>query len=167
MESSSSVEGKASSDASSNSRNESIRICITYLVHACTCRDIHCRRGLCHKMKRVIAHTRTCKRRQSVGADCAVCKKLIALCCCHAKHCKLAKCQVPFCLQIRQKMQEQKQTQNIQAEGMVQGMMKLQISVDDGINESGVGNDVADLDDSAWLKMILPDELKKRTFSEE
>nr|CAD2176203.1 unnamed protein product [Meloidogyne enterolobii] len=132
-------EENASSDASSDSRTEAIKRCITSLVHACTCQDVDCRFGMCFKMKRVIAHSKNCKRRQFVGADCAVCKQLIALCCCHAKHCKQAKCQVPFCLQIRQKMQEQKQSQNIQAEGMVQGMMKLQISVDDGINESGAG----------------------------
>uniref|UniRef100_A0A915M387 histone acetyltransferase n=1 Tax=Meloidogyne javanica TaxID=6303 RepID=A0A915M387_MELJA len=135
----SSLEEKASSDASSDSRTESINRCITYLIHACTCRDVDCRTGMCHKMKRVIAHSKACKRRQFVGANCAVCKQLIALCCYHAKPCKQAKCQVPFCLQIREKMEEKKQSQNRQAEGMVQGIMELQISEGDGINESGVG----------------------------
>ena len=94
MESSSLEEENASSGASSDSRTESIRRCITYLVHACTCRDVDCRTGMCHKMKRVIAHSKNCKRRQFVGANCAVCKQLIALCCYHAKPCKQAKCQV-------------------------------------------------------------------------
>ncbi|CAK5060922.1 unnamed protein product [Meloidogyne enterolobii] len=85
MESSSSVEEeKTSSDASGDSRDETIKRCITSLVHACTCQDVDCRFGMCFKMKRVIAHTKVCKRRQVVGADCAVCKQLIALCCCHA-----------------------------------------------------------------------------------
>nr|CAD2162159.1 unnamed protein product [Meloidogyne enterolobii] len=87
MEKLSLVEEKASSDASAVSRNESIKRCITSLVHACTCRDVNCRRGTCHKMKRVIAHTKACKRRAAAGANCAVCKQLIALCCYHAKHC--------------------------------------------------------------------------------
>jgi len=36
-------------------------------------------------------------------------------------------------------MKEKKQSQNRQAEGMVQGMMELQISEGGGINESGAG----------------------------
>uniref|UniRef100_A0A915NG46 Uncharacterized protein n=1 Tax=Meloidogyne floridensis TaxID=298350 RepID=A0A915NG46_9BILA len=45
-------EENVSSDASSDSRTESINRCITYLIHACTCRDVDCRTGMCHKMKR-------------------------------------------------------------------------------------------------------------------
>uniref|UniRef100_A0A914I5F8 histone acetyltransferase n=1 Tax=Globodera rostochiensis TaxID=31243 RepID=A0A914I5F8_GLORO len=117
----------ADSASSAASRNDSVKKCISSLVHACTCRDANCRRGTCHKMKRVIQHTKTCKRRQSIGSNCAVCKQLIALCCYHAKHCTQTKCQVPFCLQIRAKLQEQKRSQNRQAERMMQRrMMKLQ-----------------------------------------
>lgn len=81
-------------DTSASSRNESVKKCITSLVHACTCRDANCRRGTCHKMKKVIQHTKHCKRRQTAGSNCAVCKQLIALCCYHAKHCTQTKCQV-------------------------------------------------------------------------
>lgn len=66
--------------------------CIQSLVHACQCRDANCRRLSCHKMKRVVQHTKTCKKRQQ--ANCPVCKQLIALCCYHAKHCNGAQCQV-------------------------------------------------------------------------
>lgn len=94
MEKLSIVDEQKSSDASVASRNDSVKKCIISLVHACTCRDANCRRGTCHKMKKVIMHTRQCKRRQVAGANCAVCKQLIALCCYHAKHCTLTKCQV-------------------------------------------------------------------------
>ncbi|KAL3081271.1 hypothetical protein niasHS_012375 [Heterodera schachtii] len=128
----------ADSAASAASRNDSVKKCITSLVHACICRDANCRRGTCHKMKKVIQHTKHCKRRQTVGSNCAVCKQLIALCCYHAKHCTQAKCQVPFCLQIRQKLQEQKRSQNRQAERMMQRrMMKLQSVGAAAMNGSG------------------------------
>lgn len=90
-------------------RNESIQRCIHSLVHACQCRDANCRRLSCHKMKRVVQHTRGCRKRQ--GGNCPVCKQLIALCCYHARHCLDANCQVPFCQNIRQKLHEQKQVQ--------------------------------------------------------
>ncbi|KAI6240900.1 Histone acetyltransferase [Aphelenchoides fujianensis] len=78
------------SNESHNARNESVKKCIQSLVHACQCRDANCRRPTCLKMKRVVQHTKICKRRQTT--NCPVCKQLIALCCYHAKHCNLAQC---------------------------------------------------------------------------
>ena len=69
-------------------RLQSIQRCIHSLVHACQCRDANCRLPSCQKMKRVVSHTRTCKRKKSSG--CPVCKQLIALCCYHAKHCMVS-----------------------------------------------------------------------------
>ena len=69
-------------------RLQSIQRCIQSLVHACQCRDANCRSPSCQKMKRVVSHTRTCKRKKSSG--CPVCKQLIALCCYHAKHCMVS-----------------------------------------------------------------------------
>ena len=66
-------------------RRLSIQRCIASLVHACQCRDANCRLPSCQKMKRVMAHTKQCKRKTNGG--CPVCKQLIALCCYHAKHC--------------------------------------------------------------------------------
>jgi E1A/CREB-binding protein len=102
---------------SQNARNEAVKRCIQSLVHACQCRDANCRRPTCLKMKRVVQHTKLCKRRQTT--NCPVCKQLIALCCYHAKHCNLAVCQVPFCSNIRQKLQEQKRSQNRRADMMM------------------------------------------------
>lgn len=90
---------------SQNSRTESIQRCISSLVHSCQCRDANCRRLSCHKMKRVVQHTKMCKKRQT--GPCPVCKQLIALCCYHAKHCQEQNCLVPFCPNIRQKLAEQ------------------------------------------------------------
>lgn len=70
----------------------SFQRCILSLVHACQCRDANCRRVSCHKMKRVVQHTKMCKKR--VNASCPVCKQLIALCCYHAKHCSRDSCSV-------------------------------------------------------------------------
>ena len=106
-------EGSMGEDRQQNpqeARRLSIQRCIQSLVHACQCRDANCRLPSCHKMKRVMAHTKSCKRKTNGG--CPVCKQLIALCCYHAKHCQEAKCPVPFCLTIKQKLrQQQYQTQ--------------------------------------------------------
>lgn len=118
------VDSSKSADAS-NSRNESVKRCIQSLVHACQCRDANCRRPTCHKMKKVVQHTKLCKKRQQT--NCPVCKQLIALCCYHAKHCNLTMCPVPFCSNIRQKLQEQKRSQNRRADMMMRRRMeKLQ-----------------------------------------
>ncbi|CAD5215336.1 unnamed protein product [Bursaphelenchus okinawaensis] len=106
-----------SSDASSSRSNESVKRCIQSLVHAVQCRDSNCRRTTCHKMKKVVQHTKLCKRRQT--SNCQVCKQLIALCCYHAKHCNLPQCNVPFCPNIRQKLAEQKRLQNRHADRMM------------------------------------------------
>ncbi|XP_016988562.1 histone lysine acetyltransferase CREBBP-like [Drosophila rhopaloa] len=86
-------------------RNQSIKRCIQTLVHACQCRDCHCRRPSCHKMKRVVQHTKNCWRKTNGG--CPICKQLVALCCYHAKHCQEVKCTVPFCPNIKHKLKQQ------------------------------------------------------------
>uniref|UniRef100_A0AC34RJW4 Histone acetyltransferase n=1 Tax=Panagrolaimus sp. JU765 TaxID=591449 RepID=A0AC34RJW4_9BILA len=108
---------------SSNSRNESIQRCIQSLVHACQCRDANCRKVTCHKMKKVVQHTKLCKKRQHTS--CPVCKQLIALCCYHAKHCNQKQCAVPFCSNIRQKLQEQKRLQTRRADMLMRRRMDL------------------------------------------
>ena len=80
------------SPATSNpqeARKLSIQRCIQSLVHACQCRDANCRLPSCHKMKRVVSHTKQCKRKTNGG--CPICKQLIALCCYHAKLCQVRK----------------------------------------------------------------------------
>ncbi|QQP38249.1 CREB binding protein, partial [Caligus rogercresseyi] len=100
------------SDSNRPSRPASIQICITRLVHACQCRDANCRLPSCAKMRRVVAHTKQCRRKTNGG--CPVCKQLIALCCYHAKLCQEAKCPVPFCWNIKQKMRQQQVQQRVQ-----------------------------------------------------
>lgn len=109
-------DGSSPSDAKQTNPQEarklSIQRCIQSLVHACQCRDANCRLPSCQKMKRVVTHTRSCKRKTNGG--CPICKQLIALCCYHAKHCTETKCMVPFCLNIRQKLRQQQLQQRLQ-----------------------------------------------------
>ena len=96
-----------SSDKEENpqeNRRKSIQRCISSLVHACQCRNANCRMNACHKMKRVVSHTMSCKKKTNNG--CPICKQLIALCCYHAKHCMETKCPVPFCPQLKQKLKQ-------------------------------------------------------------
>ena len=120
--------GSASTDANgaaaqnpAEARRLSIQRCIQSLVHACQCRDANCRLASCQKMKRVMAHTRSCRRKTNGG--CPVCKQLIALCCYHAKHCLETKCPVPFCVTIKQKLQQQQLQQRMAQARMMQRRM--------------------------------------------
>lgn len=85
---------------------------IVLQVHACQCRDANCRLPSCQKMKRVVTHTKVCKRKTNGG--CPICKQLIALCCFHAKNCPEIKCPVPFCSNIKYKLKQQQLQQRLQ-----------------------------------------------------
>ena len=73
------------------------------MEHACSCNATACALSTCEKMRRVVAHYRVCKQKDS--GSCGVCKQLLALCCYHAKQCKAVACSVPFCHGIRQNLQ--------------------------------------------------------------
>ncbi|XP_052796528.1 histone lysine acetyltransferase CREBBP-like isoform X2 [Mya arenaria] len=116
--------GNGKQDPQEN-RRQSIQRCIQSLVHACGCRDANCRLPSCHKMKRVVAHTKVCRKKTNSG--CPICKQLIALCCYHAKHCNEQKCQVPFCFQIKHKLRQQElQSRLQQAQLMRRRMASMQ-----------------------------------------
>lgn len=104
-------------------RKQSIQRCIQSLVHACQCRDANCRLPSCQKMKRVVSHTKLCKRKTNGG--CPICKQLIALCCYHAKHCQEAKCPVPFCPNIKHKLKQQQLQQRLQQAQLLRRRMAV------------------------------------------
>jgi len=116
--------GSGSSNTSpGESRRLSIQRCIQSLVHACQCRDANCRLPSCHKMKRVVQHAKSCKRKSNqqggpqsaqTTPGCPICKQLIALCCYHAKHCQENKCPVPYCINIKHKLRQQQLQQRLQ-----------------------------------------------------
>ncbi|KAI1304968.1 CREB-binding protein [Halotydeus destructor] len=131
--------GDASGSATSpgESRRLSIQRCIQSLVHACQCRDANCRLPSCHKMKRVVQHAKTCKRRtgnQAQTPACPICKQLIALCCFHAKHCNEAKCLVPYCINIKQKLKQQQAKQRFQQQQLLRRRMATMSSMSAAIN---------------------------------
>uniref|UniRef100_G1NHW7 histone acetyltransferase n=1 Tax=Meleagris gallopavo TaxID=9103 RepID=G1NHW7_MELGA len=98
-----------------------IQRCIQSLVHACQCRNANCSLPSCQKMKRVVQHTKGCKRKTNGG--CPICKQLIALCCYHAKHCQENKCPVPFCLNIKHKLRQQQLQHRLQQAQMLRRRM--------------------------------------------
>ncbi|XP_077414693.1 histone acetyltransferase p300 isoform X5 [Vanacampus margaritifer] len=111
----------ASTQSPGDSRRLSIQRCIQSLVHACQCRNANCSLPSCQKMKRVVQHTKSCKRKTNGG--CPICKQLIALCCYHAKHCQENKCPVPFCLNIKQKLRQQQLQHRLQQAQMLRRRM--------------------------------------------
>ncbi|XP_058875041.1 histone acetyltransferase p300 isoform X3 [Acipenser ruthenus] len=111
----------ASTQSPGDSRRLSIQRCIQSLVHACQCRNANCSLPSCQKMKRVVQHTKGCKRKTNGG--CPICKQLIALCCYHAKHCQENKCPVPFCLNIKHKLRQQQLQHRLQQAQMLRRRM--------------------------------------------
>ncbi|TKS91650.1 CREB-binding protein [Collichthys lucidus] len=111
----------AATQSPGDSRRLSIQRCIQSLVHACQCRNANCSLPSCQKMKRVVQHTKSCKRKTNGG--CPICKQLIALCCYHAKHCQENKCPVPFCLNIKQKLRQQQLQHRLQQAQMLRRRM--------------------------------------------
>ncbi|XP_077262697.1 histone acetyltransferase p300-like [Temnothorax americanus] len=92
-------------------RRAFIQRCIQDLVHVCLCRD-DCRQPNCQKLKRVVMHTKNCRRK--INGECPICKRLIALCCYHAKHCQeTTECLVPFCSNIKHKIKQQQLQQRL------------------------------------------------------
>ncbi|XP_061666260.1 histone acetyltransferase p300 isoform X2 [Syngnathoides biaculeatus] len=111
----------ATTQSPGDSRRLSIQRCIQSLVHACQCRNANCSLPSCQKMKRVVQHTKGCKRKTNGG--CPICKQLIALCCYHAKHCQENKCPVPFCLNIKHKLCQQQLQHRLQQAQMLRRRM--------------------------------------------
>ena len=107
-------DGSESEDEENKSsrREISIQRVINSLVHSVQCQETYCQVPYCRKLKRIMAHTKSCKRKANGG--CPVCKQLIALCCYHAKVCNEPRCSVPFCLNIKQKMREEQLQQRLQ-----------------------------------------------------
>lgn len=101
-----------SSSYSQSARRFSIRRCIDFLVHACQCKEANCRLASCARMKRVITHIKTCKRR--TNGNCPICRQLVALCCHHARTCDDSVCPVPFCFNIKIRLRQQHQHQRVQ-----------------------------------------------------
>uniref|UniRef100_G1Q0Z1 histone acetyltransferase n=1 Tax=Myotis lucifugus TaxID=59463 RepID=G1Q0Z1_MYOLU len=99
-------QGELQSRSIRQARRLSILRCIQSLRHARQCGDTNCSRTDCQKLKRVVLHTTRCQRKAIGG--CPVCKQLIALCCYHAKQCQENPCPVPLCLNIKQKLREQR-----------------------------------------------------------
>ncbi|XP_013768849.1 histone acetyltransferase p300 isoform X2 [Pundamilia nyererei] len=117
----SSNQSAAATQSPGDSRRLSIQRCIQSLVHACQCRNANCSLPSCQKMKRVVQHTKGCKRKTNGG--CPICKQLIALCCYHAKHCQENKCPVPFCLNIKHKLRQQQLQHRLQQAQMLRRRM--------------------------------------------
>ena len=106
-----------------DARKRSIQRCINSLLHACQCRDANCHLPACQKMKRIVAHTKSCKRKTNGG--CPICKQLIALCCYHAKYCQEGKCPVPFCPSIKQRLKQQQLQQRLHNAQLLRRRMAL------------------------------------------
>ncbi|KAL5459888.1 hypothetical protein EMCRGX_G033276, partial [Ephydatia muelleri] len=122
---------------------QSIQKCIQYLLHACPCKDAHCKLPGCVKIKRILKHTRDCKLRQL--GNCTVCKQFLVLCYTHAKSCNEQSCPVPICARIKVNLREQRLQKRMRQERFMQQRMvnMEQFSSNSAAPASSVSNSVA------------------------
>ncbi|XP_041528260.1 histone acetyltransferase p300-like [Microtus oregoni] len=99
----------------------STQCCLRSLVHACQCRNAYCSLPSCQKMKRVVLHTKGCKRK--TNGECPICKQLIALLCYHAKRCQKNICPLPFCSNIKKKIRQRQLQHRLQQAQMLRRRM--------------------------------------------
>ncbi|CAF4697851.1 unnamed protein product [Rotaria sp. Silwood1] len=92
---------------SQSQRQRSMQHCIEALSHSGNCRNSTCDKCNCFRYKRIIQHTKEC-----IGPNnqCNVCKQFIFVCWYHAKICMDQHCQVPFCINLKSKIQKQRAT---------------------------------------------------------
>ncbi|CAF5090862.1 unnamed protein product, partial [Rotaria sp. Silwood1] len=92
---------------SQSQRQRSVQHCIEALSHSGNCRNSTCDKCNCFRYKRIIQHTKEC-----IGPNnqCNVCKQFIFVCWYHAKICMDQHCQVPFCINLKSKIQKQRAT---------------------------------------------------------
>ena len=102
-------------------RQQSMQRCIDALLHAVNCRNANCFNRSCFRYKRVIQHTKECKGKNS---QCNICKQVIFLCWYHAKSCMDQNCQVPFCTNLKTKIQKQRATSLQTDRRRMQAMMQ-------------------------------------------
>jgi len=115
-------------------RRNSVQRCITSLVHACQCRNANCQIQQCIRMKKVVTHTKNCKKKSYGG--CPICTQLIALCLYHAKFCQETKCLVPFCFNLKSKIKQQEQAQRQRQDMLMIRRMKNMTNNQNKENES-------------------------------
>ncbi|XP_039255254.2 CREB-binding protein-like isoform X2 [Styela clava] len=110
---------------SGNTKSSTIPVerCMQSLVHACQCKNANCNMPACYKMKKVVHHAKTCKKKTK--GTCPICKQLIALCCYHAKHCKEKKCPVAFCHNIKNKLKQQEVQHRMQQAYLMKRRMEM------------------------------------------
>ena len=85
-------------------RQRSIQLHLELLAHAATCNSTSCTSRNCQKMKDFMKHESTCKITAARG--CRLCMQMNKLLALHARSCKLEKCPVPKCHEIRDRIRQ-------------------------------------------------------------
>lgn len=81
-------------------RQRNVALHLQLLVHASCCNAESCSSKNCLKMKDFLKHGNTCK--DTIKKGCPLCKRIHNLLQLHARQCKLERCPVPKCREIRE-----------------------------------------------------------------
>ena len=99
-----SVGGEIVDEETRKRRERMIRLHMSLLVHASSCKSKKCKSANCAKMKALLKHGKTCKKRNK---GCAVCRRIWTLLQIHARQCRKEKCKVPHCAQLKDYFRKQ------------------------------------------------------------
>ena len=86
-------------------RAKAIELHLTLLVHASACTlGKDCKSRHCQKMKEILMHVQLCKIQAKNG--CPICKRIQNLIPLHARNCRLERCSVPGCREIKEHLRQ-------------------------------------------------------------
>ncbi len=72
------------------------------MTHLSTCNSSHCKAPGCSRLKRVLQHTRGCRKK--IESSCPVCRQFLNICILHEKGCDNKHCRIYFCNLLRWRM---------------------------------------------------------------
>lgn len=93
---------------------EFIQRWITSLLHAYRCQEQQCPQPRCLQLKEALNHMNNCE--QKANGTCMKCKPLTGLHAWHAKQCNDVDCRIPFCSNIKTRLEQRQTVQRIKQE---------------------------------------------------
>src|SRR5713101_4201909 len=84
-----------------------VQVAVTILKHAHNCKDVACRFYHCQKMRKLLLHEESCPGRglNVPKSSCRICKEFLLVCFYHSRSCCSSACTLPYCPQIKKKLQ--------------------------------------------------------------
>lgn len=91
--------------------------CLQILDHVSICMNPRCDLQGCSKMKRMLSHTKECKKKMQ--STCTLCKHFLHLCMIHSKNCRATPCRIYLCGLIKRRVAQRQRSTKHEANARV------------------------------------------------